>query len=216
MVPALPANPLSIELTLTHRRFWWRIDDEDEEPEQWDASADISHLERCRDDLRHVGDIVFAVADLTRKRNLLDSVVLGEWALEFIAETVIDPDRGGLHPELDSMISDGPPRLIVLRSIGIEEPWRGHGLGAALTASALRIMAPHARLAVCRVSPQEFRGGGASREAAETTALRAAAKLERAGFRRWRGVHIVDLGSPGSVHPRADVLDQWWHWHGED
>ncbi|WP_435581601.1 GNAT family N-acetyltransferase [Amycolatopsis thermoflava] len=211
MVPDLPANPLSIELTLTHRRFWWQIDDEDEQPEQWDVSADISELDICPHGFEHVGDIKLAIADLTSERNLLDSVVLGEWALEFIAETVIDPDQGKLHPELDGMINDGPPRMVIVRSIDVEPVWRGHGLGAALTASALRILAPNARLAACRVSPIDFlKVNRNDREAAEMTSLRAGAMLERIGFRQWRGVHVVDLKDPALVDARMDLVDQWW------
>ncbi|MDQ0377808.1 hypothetical protein [Amycolatopsis thermophila] len=210
MVPDLPANPLSIELTLTHRRFWWRIDDEDEQPEQWDASADVSDLDVCPEDLRHVGNIALVIADLTKERNLLDSVVLGEWALEFIAETVIDPDQGKLHPELDARISQGPPRMVILRRIELTEPWRGHGLGAALIAGALRILAPNARLAACRVSPLDFAHPGADRISAELSSLRAGAMLESIGFHRWRGVHLVDLRNPALVDARMDLLEQWW------
>ncbi|GHE98617.1 hypothetical protein GCM10017786_34420 [Amycolatopsis deserti] len=210
MVPDLPANPLSIELELTHRRFWWQIDDEDEQPEQWDASADVSELDVCPAGLRHVGDIALVIADLTKERNLLDSVVLGEWALEFIAETVIDPDQGKLHPELDARISQGPPRMVILRRIELTEPWRGHGLGAALIASALRILAPNARLAACRVSPLDFSVPGADRITAELSSLRAGAMLESIGFERWRGVHLVDLRNPTLVDARMELLDQWW------
>ncbi|GAB3585112.1 hypothetical protein GCM10027445_62130 [Amycolatopsis endophytica] len=216
MVPDLPANPLSIELTLTHRRFWWQIDDEDEQPEQWDASADVSELDVCPDDLRHVGDIALVIADLTKERNLLDSVVLGEWALEFIAETVMDPDQGKLHPELDARISQGPPRMVILRRIDLTEPWRGHGLGAALIASALRILSPNARLAACRVSPLDFTVPGADRITAELSSLRAGAMLESIGFHRWRGVHLVDLRNPTLVDARMDLLDQWWPGQDED
>ncbi|GAA3810478.1 MULTISPECIES: hypothetical protein [Amycolatopsis] len=216
MVPDLPANPLSIELTLTHSRFWWQIDDEDEQPEQWDASADVSELDICPVDLRHVGTISLVIADLTKERNLLDSVVLGEWALEFIAETVIDPDQGKLHPELDAQISQGPPRMVILRRVELVEPWRGHGLGAALIASALRILSPNARLAACRVSPLDFARPGSDRIAAELSSLRAGNMLERIGFQRWRGVHLVDLRDAALVDARMDLLDQWWPRQDED
>ncbi|GAB2959921.1 hypothetical protein GCM10027097_06000 [Amycolatopsis acidiphila] len=209
MVPDLPASPLSIELNLSHRRFWWQIDDEDEQPEQWHASADISPLDVCPEELRHVGDISLVIADLTKERNLLDSVVLGEWALEFIAETVIDPDEGKLHPELDKQISPGPPRMVILRRVELVEGWRGHGLGAALVASALRILAPDARIGACRVSPLDFPSPG-GRVAAELASVRAGAMLEGIGFRRWNGVHIIDLRDPALLDARMEILDQWW------
>ncbi|KAA9164929.1 hypothetical protein FPZ12_006650 [Amycolatopsis acidicola] len=209
MIPDLPANPLSIELTLSHRRFWWQIDDEDEQPEQWQVSADVSALDLCPDELRHVGDISLVIADLTKERNLLDSVVLGEWALEFIAETVIDPDEGKLHPELDAEMRPGPPRMVILRRIELHEAWRGHGLGPSLIASALRILAPDARVGACRVSPLDFPCPG-DRVAAELASVRAGAMLERIGFHRWRGVHVVDLRDPALLDARMDILDQWW------
>ncbi|NKQ55033.1 hypothetical protein HFP15_19305 [Amycolatopsis sp. K13G38] len=209
MVPDLPANPLSIELTLSHRRFWWQIDDEDEQPEQWHASADITLLDPCPDEFRHVGDVSLVIADLTKERNLLDSVVLGEWALEFIAETVIDPDKGRLHPELDATLSPGPPRMLILRRVELAEPWRGHGLGTALIASSLRILTPDARIGACRVSPLDFRCSG-DRVSAELASVRAGSMLERVGFRRWNGVHIVDLRNPALLDARMEILDQWW------
>ncbi|WP_166462588.1 hypothetical protein [Amycolatopsis acidicola] len=205
----LPANPLSIELAISHRRFWWQIDDEDQQPEQWHVSADVSVLDACPARARHVGDISLVIADLTRERNLLDSVVLGEWALEFVAETVLDPDEGKLHPELDAKIGPGPPRMVILRRVEVMEPWRGHGLGASLTAAALRILAPDARIGACRVSPLEFRPDG-DRVTAEFLSLRAGSMLERIGFRRWRGVHVIDLRDPALLDARMDVLDRWW------
>ncbi|WAL65323.1 hypothetical protein ORV05_31195 [Amycolatopsis cynarae] len=209
MVSELPANPLSIELTLSHRRFWWRIDDEDEQPEVWAVSADVPDRERCPAPARHVGDIRLLLADLTRERNVLDAGALGEWAVEFITETVIDPDRGRLHPELDAEITPGPPRMVIVRRVELAVPWRGHGLGGALIAGTLRILAPQARLGACRVSPLDFPGEG-DRMAAELASVRAGVMLERIGFRRWRGVHVIDLHEPALLDARMDLLAQWW------
>lgn len=209
MVPALPANPLSIELTISHRRLWWHTAEEDEQPEQWDVSADIWRLGACCDTARHVADINLAVADLSGEQNLLDSVALGEWAMEFIAETVIEP-TGRLHHEIERRISPGPPRLVVLRRVVVAEPWRGHGLGAVLIASALRILAPTARLAACRVSPADFHCPGGDRVDAELASLRAGAMLERIGFERWREVHIIDLRRPSLMDAGVDLMRRWW------
>lgn len=196
IVRDLPASPLSISLTISHRRLWWQVDDEDHLPERWNVSADVWQLGACPDHLRHVGDISLVIADLRRERNLLDSVDLGEWALEFIAETVIDPAQGLLHPELDAQIGPGVARMIVLREWSLTEPWRGHGLGRSLIAGVLRVFAPSARLAACRVSPLDFAAVAPDRVAAELASVRVGASLESIGFRQWRGIHVVDLGDP--------------------
>lgn len=209
MVPALPENPLSIELTVSHRRLWWHVAEEDEQPELWDVSADIWRMSRCSEAERHVADINLAIADLSGEQNLLDSVGLGEWALEFIAETVIEP-TGRLHHDLERRISPGPPRLVVLRRIVVAQAWRGHGLAPALIASALRILAPTARLAVCRVSPTDFHRPGQDRMAAEVATLRAGAMLEHIGFDRWREVHFIDLRSRALLDAGVDLMRQWW------
>jgi GNAT superfamily N-acetyltransferase len=203
---ALPANPLSIELTLSHRRFWWQIDDEDEQPEQWTASADVCGQARCPTHLRHVGEISVAIAGLDTPRTILDAVVLGEWAEDFLAAAVSDPTRAGLGPELADKFCPGPPRVVILRRIGLAEPWRGHGLGAGLIASTLRILAPVARFAACQVTLGDVTPPGTEPVAAEFAAARLRAMLERIGFWRWRGVHLVDLHAAALYDARMPFL----------
>ncbi|PXY24864.1 hypothetical protein DI005_30610 [Prauserella sp. PE36] len=208
--PDLPANPLNIRLSIRHDRLWWHIDDEDHLPERWDVSADVWELELCPEPFRHVGDISLVIADLQRERNLLDSVALGEWALEFIAETVLDSADGRLHPELDAQLSEGPPRMVILRDVTLGTQWRGHGLAGPLIAGALRTLAPTARLAACRLSPADFRGSAPDRVSAELAAVRMAGMLERIGFYRWREVHVLDLRNPALLEARMSLLNNWW------
>lgn len=209
MTQELPADPLSIELTVTHRRLWWHIDEGDEQPEQWEMSADIWRPDRCPAEFRHVGDISVALADLRSDINLLDTLTVDDWALEFIVDTVMEPPEGALHPELNAQISDGPPRMLILRHISLTEPWRGHGLGGPLIASALRILAPGARLAVCRVSPTDFASTSFDRVTAELSSVRMGALLEAIGFRCWRDVHVLDLRDPVLFEARSEVFDRW-------
>lgn len=206
----LPANPLSIELSFRHRRLWWQIDDEDHMPERWDVSADVWELGACSDVPRHVGDISLVIADLCRERNLLDSMEVGEWALEFIAETVIDPAQGLLHPELDQQLSQGTARMVILRDVMLAPAWQGHGLGGALMAGALRALAPGARLAACRISPLDFADSAPDRVSAELASVRMAALLERIGFQPWREVHVVDLKNPLLLDARMDLFERWY------
>lgn len=210
VVGELPANPLSISLELSHRRLWWHVDDEDHTPERWDVTADVERPRPCVEGARHVADISLVVADLRRERNLLDADELGEWALEFIAETVIDPAEGTLHPELDELVTEGPARMVILRNVTLTEPWRGHALGAALVAGALRIFTHCARLAVCRVSPLEFAQVAPDRVSAELASVRMGQMLGRIGFGRWRDVHFVDLQSFSLLDARMDLFDEWY------
>ncbi|HJQ46568.1 MAG TPA: hypothetical protein VJ870_09645 [Amycolatopsis sp.] len=200
MQPNLPANPLSIELSFRHERLWWQIDDDDGQPELWRVSAGLWGLDRSVEDARHVATIDLAVAGLTVEPDLFDTAVLGEWAPEFFADAVIDPDR--LQPDLEARIDAGPPRIVVLRRVQLAERWRGHGLGSALIASALRVMASNARFAACQVSPDELGG------------VRTARMLERIGFFRWRGVHVVGLRSAALLDVHRRLIDEWWPGHG--
>lgn len=212
-VSALPTNPLAIELSVHHRRLWWQTTDEDETPEKWDVSADIWRLGVCADEQRHVGKIDFAIADLTGEANLLDSIDLGEWAMEFIGETVLD-ETGRLVPELEQRITPGPPRLVVLRRVSLSESWRGHGLAGVLIAGALRVMKAQARLAACRISAADFLGhdggGDDARLMAELDAVRAGAILERIGFWRWRDVHLIDLRNTALIDAGIDIMRRYW------
>lgn len=206
-IKGIPANPLSISLTFSHRRLWWQIDDEDHVPERWNVSADVWEFANCREDLAHVADLSLVVADLRQETNLLDAIDVDDWALDFIAETVIDPKQGALHPELDDRITPGTPRMVILRDVRLAEAWRGFGLSTALIAGALRTLAPGARLAVCRVSALDFAHESPDRISAELASVRAAQLLERIGFHRWHDVHVVDLRHPGLRQVCSEAIE---------
>lgn len=201
---------MSIELTLMHRRSWWHVSSSDHQPEHWEVSADVWDLDICPDSLRHVGDFSLAVVDLRRESALLDSTVLGQWGLDFVSEAVIDHAEGRLHPELETLISPGVPRLVILRRLELTEPWRGYGLGAPLVASALEVFAPTARLAACRVSPHDASHSCPDRESAELFSARVVTLLGGIGFRAWRGAHVIDLRDPTLVDARTEPLRRWY------
>lgn len=203
----LPADPMGIELRVTHQRQWWRTDDDDENPERWYISADIGGADGGRDPARHVGDIAVAMVDLQRDRNLFDSLSDDEWGLEFIAETVLDLAKGRLLPAAEEQVAataDGPERMVILRHLHLAEPWRGQGLGGLLVAGALRTLARGARVAVCRVSPSDFAG---DRLGAELASARMGGMLERIGFRRWHDVHLVGLQDPALLDARMTLFE---------
>ncbi|MFB9727499.1 hypothetical protein [Haloechinothrix salitolerans] len=204
----LPANPLSINVKLEHQRLWWQTDDEDHMPERWSVSADVVDAP-CPPENRHVADFSLVIADLRRERNLLDAPDLGDWAMEFIAETLIDPAEGRLHPDLDHKITPGIARMVIVRHVAVTPPWQGHGLGGALLAGALRAFAPSARLAVARVSPLDFINSSPDKVSAELASIRFGTLLERIGFEQWREVHFVDLQHPQLLDVRMELFEQY-------
>lgn len=219
-----PANPMSIELSVVHRRPWWQQDDGDG-PVTWQVSADVSVLDVCAPEVRHVADLSVTVADLRRGQVALDAVVLGEWAPGFLAHVVSDGDGGSLLPELEAWIGDGPPRVVVVRRYELAAAWRGHGLGPVLLAGALAAFLPLARLAAFRVTgpapvapgrPRRTGLGRAARErVAERLQARRTAVLEALGFRPWGGVHVADLRGAELADTRQGPLERWerldWH-----
>lgn len=212
----LPANPMSVELSVTHRMLWWQTVTDDDMPEHWRVSADVWDLDACADEDRHVADVQLAVADLNCDRNLLDSLELGEWTLEFIAETVIDLADGTLVPDLDARIGAGPPRMVIVCWFELAERWRGHGLAAPLLASALERFSNSARLAVCRISPADLLHRNPDRVSAELSCVRLGALLERIGFFRWNGVYVVDLKNRELIDASFDPLQRWGPYSDEN
>lgn len=205
----LPANPMSVELTVSHRMLWWQTVADDDMPEHWQVSADVWPLDVCPAEHRHVADVQLVVADLHGDRNLLDAMELGEWAIEFIAETVLDLAAGTLLPDLDQRIGAGPPRMVIVCWFELAQAWRGHGLAAPLVAAALERFSNNARLAVCRLSPADFVSRGLDRVSAELSCLRIGALLEGIGFFRWNGVHVVDLKNQGLIDASLGPLERW-------
>ncbi|TDE13571.1 hypothetical protein [Jiangella asiatica] len=207
---------MSVELTVTHRMLWWQTVTDDDMPEHWRVSADVWDLDVCAEEHRHVADVQLAVADLNCDRNLLDSLEPGEWALEFIGETVVDLADGTLVPDLDERISDGPPRMVIVCSFELARPWRGHGLAGPLLASALERFSNNARLAVCRISPADLLSRNPDRMSAELTCLRLGTLLERIGFFYWNGVYVVDLKNQDLIDASLGPLERWGPYSDEN
>ncbi|NDL61088.1 hypothetical protein [Phytoactinopolyspora mesophila] len=205
----LPANPLAIELSLTNQELWWQTKDDSDGVEYWRASADVWGLDPCPPDRRHVGLFRLAVVELNPERNLLDSLEVGEWEFEYIAETVLNLNDGTLVPELDAQISNGMQRMVILCGFELAEVWRGHGLAAPLIGATLGRFSETARLAVCRISPADFNGECPDRISAELTALRLGALLERVGFFLWKGVYVVDLNDRALADAGFGLFRQW-------
>ncbi|NED96411.1 hypothetical protein G1H11_13955 [Phytoactinopolyspora alkaliphila] len=205
---------MSVELTISHSRLWWQPEGEDEQPAHWNVSADVWPMTRCADRYRHVADIAVSVADISPELSLLDSIDLGDWSTEFIAETVLDLAKGSLVSELDRRVSQGPERMLILNRVEVQPAWRGHGLAGPLTAAALHRFSQMARLAVCRLSPADFMDAAPDRITAELASLRLGGMLERIGFFLWNGVYVVDLRSTELIDASLEPLERWGPYSG--
>ncbi|NEE03927.1 N-acetyltransferase [Phytoactinopolyspora halotolerans] len=205
----LPANPLSIELSITNSALWWQAGDDDDVLEHWEVSADVWDYEACSPRHRHVGGMSLVVADLDRDRNLLDEIEPEQGPLEYIAESVIDLADGVLVPELDTCITPGVPRMVIIRWFELAPEWRGHGLAGPLIAAALDRFARTARLAVCRIAPSCLPIGSVDPVAAEFACTRLSDLLESVGFFHWKGVHVVDLNDPTLRDASLGLVRQW-------
>lgn len=201
----LPANPLSIELTVARRGLRWTVH-EDTSPESWHVSADVSQLTPCPEVLRHAGDLSMIIADVRRDGRSLGT---GEPAVDHALKAVADHDGDRLHPELDVQIRPGPARVVIVRNVSLARQWRGQGLAEVLIARTLQALVRQARLAVCRISPADLADVCPDPVAAELASVRLAGMLERLGFFPWRGVHVVDMREPALAETRRRFIERW-------
>ena len=192
-----PADPWSIQLTYRHDQRWWF--DADQEPEAWEVSADIyddsgTHLEY------HIGDINITALDIYDAADpfgLLD----GEDAdLGLIAEAIFDPATGRLHPDLDQRLQPLGSRILILNSARLTPSWRGFGLGALLTGTAIRKLSAGARAVICYpaplddATPDEAVDSPEDRERRQEAVATLSDVWERLGFEHFRdGVYVLDL-----------------------
>jgi hypothetical protein len=152
-----PWTPTAISLTFAPEGYWWQTDERDHRPQRWAISADVRHPADCPDEIRHVGRVELAVAELTEEPTLLDVIDTGKWALDFLDQTVIDRTTGTFVTDLEYLVAPGPSRIIIVRGLALNDAWRGVGLSAPLLAAALHTFAPIARLAACRLHAQDIR-----------------------------------------------------------
>lgn len=208
---SLPATPLAIEVSIRHNRPWW-ISEDRNRAQRWQISADVNQLVPCGEVFRHVADLAVDVIDL---RHVAASDDHDDWGRRYAAECVADRQAGRLHPDLEERIGPGAPQAVILRSILVAEPWRGQRLGELLLASMLRFWARSARLALCRVVPEDFAGQCPDPVAAELAATRLVALLERLGFFPWRDVYAGDLASSALRAACDSVIQLWWPDQGD-
>jgi hypothetical protein len=195
-MPDPPADPLNVALTVSQSGPAWGVP----RLRRWHATADVEG--DCDERVRHVGHITAWMAWPDPVR--LDPLPA---RLEFVLQTTFEPTTGRLHPDLDRMVSPAfdTAAVLIITEWELAAPWRGMGLGGVLLSAAVERFRSQVRLAVGRVSPDRFAGGRAE---AELAAARVGAVLERYGWQRWRGLHVIDTRSDDLVDATLDVLQR--------
>jgi hypothetical protein len=196
-MPDPPADPLNVVLTVAERGWAWRV-----VPQMrcWHASADVEG--DCDERVRHVGDVAAWMVWPDPVR-----VDPPPAALEYVLATVFEPTTGQLHPELDQLISpsNGVTAVLIITEWELTPPWRGMDLAGLMLSATVERWRSQVRLAVCRISPTRVHMRQA--EAAAST-VRAAAILDRYGWQRWRGLHVIDTRSDVLVDATFDVMQR--------
>ncbi len=203
---ALPTTPLAIELHVRHSRSLWEPDGRDG-VRRWHVSADVNRLIPCGEVFRHVADVDLDVVDLHTPAACGDQT---DRAGRYAAECVADFPSGRLHPDLERKIAPGVPQAAMVRSIVVAERWRGQRLGELLLASTLRLFSQWARLALCRVPPDDVAVECPDPVAAELATMRMSGLLERLGFFLWRDIYVCDLTAPELRAVCESVIQMWW------
>lgn len=191
-----PWTPSKIELTTTNRAYWWERGEAAPRPEPWTVHAAVTDTDDCPDDVRHVGMIEVAVAELTDGGPPLNAASTERWVWQsLLAHAVADPGSGTLVPELERVMAPGPSRVVIVRRAYLNDVWRACGLVAPLLSAALHRVAPMARLAVCRVLPVDMARviPGLTRAETAAAARHVSRLLAGAGFFPWHDLYLLDL-----------------------
>jgi hypothetical protein len=190
----LPADLFAVELTVSHRRAW--SVEPDEELEAWHVSADV-YDEGGNTVVGHVGDMRFVAVDLYEAGNPYNLLADEGDNVSSIAEVIFDRGSGELVEDLEESLEVIGDRILVVDRVELEPEWRGFGIGALLTASAIKMLSGGVRAVTCYPAPTSDPDTPASRgqSTQRQKAVQALGKVcARIGFEQFRGgVWILDL-----------------------
>jgi hypothetical protein len=146
----LPADLFAVELSLSHRRAWSA--EPDEELETWHVSAD-AYDEDGSGVVSHVGNMRFVIVDLYEAGNPYGLLVGESPQLSEIAKVVFDRETGDLVEDLEEQLEAFGDRVLIVDRVRLEPEWRGFGIGALLTASAIKMLSGGVRAVICNPAP---------------------------------------------------------------
>ncbi|MBN1171302.1 MAG: hypothetical protein JXA67_03930 [Micromonosporaceae bacterium] len=190
----LPADLFAVELTVNHRRAW--SVEPGEELETWNVSADV--YDEAGNATVHVGDMRFVAVDLDESADASGLLADEDGNLPRIARVIFDRGSGELAEDLDESLEPVGSRILVVDLVRLEPAWRGFGIGALLTASAIKILSGGVRAVICYPAPLPVDEPGAPAAGAGPQRKQAIQALgtvaSRIGFGPFRdGVWALDL-----------------------
>jgi hypothetical protein len=203
----------SLRVSFHHERQVW----ERREPpaRSWDFGADIAPFHRqTAGDRVTVGSGVALVVELDR-RDPLDALDEHSETALHIGKAIFDPATGGLAEDFAGKLEQLGDRLVGLSAIGVEERWRGRGLGPVIAGLVVEALGGGALAVVCKPAPlHRPRGtdGGTRDDGGHGN--RAVAKLSQLcttpGFRPHRdGVLFLDPCTTDFDRKFAAVMDRF-------
>ncbi|MFF6833267.1 hypothetical protein ACFY84_15530 [Streptomyces sp. NPDC012438] len=185
----LPGDPSELRLCISY------TDDLADTPqadtlERWDVS--VLHGDRT------VGAITFYRVHLDRGMNAVRVMEEESEELDEIAQALLDPSTGSFTEDASSSLPYVGSSLLVMDKVTLEEPWRGHGLGAILATEAIHRLMAGCRAIACSPGVTDLTSDRL-RDKAEWD--RVTTKIANAwtgiGFRPYQGT--VYLLSPASL-----------------
>ncbi|MEU2231225.1 hypothetical protein [Streptomyces vietnamensis] len=185
----LPGDPSELRLRISY------TDDLADTPqadalERWDVS--VLHMEGT------VGSIIFYRVHLDRGMNAVRVMEEESEELDEIAQALLDPITGNFTEDASSLLPYVGSSLLVMDRVTLDEPWRGHGLGAILAIEAIHRLMAGCRAIACSPGVTDL---SSDRLRNRTEWNRVTTKIARGwkliGFRHYQG--NVYLLSPASL-----------------
>ncbi|MFI9210255.1 hypothetical protein ACIGW7_19220 [Streptomyces sp. NPDC053253] len=185
----LPGDPSELRLRISY------TDDLGDTPradtvERWDVA--VLHAERT------VGSITFYRVHLDRGLNAVRVMEEESEELDEIAQALLDPSTGNFTEDASGWLPYVGSFLLIMDKVTLDEPWRGHGLGAILATEVIHRLMAGCRAVACSPGVTDL---SSDRLRNRTEWDRVAAKIAkgwaRIGFRLYQG--NVYLLSPASL-----------------
>lgn len=144
-----------------------------------------------------MGSITFYRVHLDRGMNAVRVMEEESEELDEIAQALLDPSTGNFTEEASSVLPYVGSSLLVMDKVTLDEPWRGHGLGAVLATEAIHRLMAGCRAIACSPGVTDLSDRLRDRTEWDRVTTKIARGWEFIGFRHYQG--NIYLVSPASL-----------------